>query len=332
MIQKVFIDKKAIKSMKWKTVKRYLPIFGIGLFIYLLIKLDVTKIFSEFSNIIWSYVALSAAFILIYFFFQTLKWFILAKSQKINILFSEAFRINFISNFYGFITPGKIGTAIRADYLKKKGTETGKGVSNFVIDKVLDFCSLFILLIGFGFIIYKKIIPNGEWFILIGAFVLLITLSIVFYNKNSSRFLLKGIYKKFIPSRLKEKSKVLFNSFYEDMPSASFLFLALIFNLIAWVINYVSTYLIGLSLGINVSFTYFLIILPIATLIAQIPITINGFGTRELTLIGLFGVLGISATKIFSMSILGMIIANVIPSIIAIIMILCERKNEIHSI
>jgi len=317
--------------MKWGTIKKYLPIIGVGLFIYLLIKLDVTKIFSEFNNLNWNYVAISFIFVFVFLIFQTLKWFILAKRQRINISFGEAFKINFISNFYGFVTPGKIGTIIRTEYLKKKGAEMGKGVSNFVIDKVLDFCSLFILMIVFGFSIYKKIIPNGEWYILIGTFVLLILLFIVFYNKDSSRFLLGFVYRKFIPKRLKEKSRTLFNSFYEDLPSVPFLFMALVVNLIAWIVNYVNIYLIGLALGINVSFMYFLIILPIATLIAQIPITINGFGTRELTLIGLFGVLGVEATKVFSMSILSIIIASIIPSIIAIVIILLD-KNEIHNI
>jgi glycosyltransferase 2 family protein len=317
--------------MKWATIKKYLPIIGIGIFIYLLIKLDIAKVFLEFKNIIWSYVGISCIFVLIYLVFQTLKWFILAKRQKIDISFGEAFKINFISNFYGFITPGKIGTIIRTDYLKKKGTEAGKGVSNFVIDKVLDFCSLFVLIIGFGFVIYKKIIPNGEWYILIGMFLLLIILFGIFYNKKSSKFLLRPIYRKLIPEKLKEKSKILFDSFYEDLPSISFLIIALVINLIAWVVNYINIYLIGLSLGININFIYFLIILPIATLIAQIPITINGFGTRELTLIGLFGVLGIGATKVFSMSILSIIVASIIPSIIAIIIILID-KNELHNL
>ena len=121
-------------------------------------------------------------------------------------------------------------------------------------------------------------------------------------------------------------------SFYEDIPSLPFLFGALLINLIAWIFNYLNIYLIGLALGINVKFIYFLIILPIATLIAQIPITINGFGTRELTLIGLFGVLGVEATKVFSMSILNIIVTNVIPSLIALILIWSERKNGVHKI
>ncbi|MEK6913533.1 MAG: lysylphosphatidylglycerol synthase transmembrane domain-containing protein [Nanoarchaeota archaeon] len=318
--------------MIWKAIKRYLPLIGIVLFVYLIIRLDITKIFQELKNVIWIYIAISVIFIIIFYILQTLKWFIIAKKQKINLSFKEAFKINFISNFYGFVTPGKLGTIIRADYLKKKGAETGKGISNFVIDKMLDICSLFILTIGFGFLLYQKVISEASLYIILGMFVLIIILFLVFYKKKYSRVLLKFVYEKLIPNRMKEKSRNLFNSFYEDIPPLSYLLFYFIVNLITWVVNYAIVYLIGLSLGINVNFFYFLMILPISTLVAQIPITIDGFGTREVTLIGLFGILGISAIKVFSMSMLSIIIVNIIPSLIAIIFILSERKNDLHKI
>lgn len=84
----------------------------------------------------------------------------------------------------------------------------------------------------------------------------------------------------------------------------------------------------GLSIGINVPFFYYLAILPIATLVAQIPITINGLGTREVTIIGLFGILGIEATKVFSMSIIGLFIGSIIPAMIGFILSLIDQKKE----
>ncbi|VVB83579.1 Lysylphosphatidylglycerol synthase TM region [uncultured archaeon] len=318
--------------MKWATIKKYLPLIGIGLFIYLLVRLDVAKVFQEFNSIKWDYIAISLVFVAIFFILQTLKWFVIARKQKINVPFGEAFKINLIANFYGFVTPGKIGTIIRTDYLKRKGTETGKGLSNFVIDKIMDICSLFALVAIFGFLRYKKLIPDSYLYLMIGIFAVIILLFLVFYKKENSRFFLRIIYRRFIPNRLKEKSRVLFNSFYEDLPSLPFLSFVFLINIITWIMNYVIIYLVGLSLGINVKFIYFLMILPVATLVAQIPITINGFGTRELTMIGLFGILEVSAVKVFSMSIFSIIITNIIPCIIAIIILLLDKKNEIHNI
>jgi glycosyltransferase 2 family protein len=322
--------------MKWNTIKKFFPIIGVGLFIYLIIKLNLLQILQTIEKVNVFYLLIAFGVTIIFFVTQTLKWSILAIKQKINIPFWEAFKVNLISSFYGFVTPSKLGSIMRIGYLKKYKADTGKGLSNFVIDKVLDLTSLFVLTLGLGFIFYGKkissIISSISIEIIIGVFLVLVCLSLLFYKKENSRKILSFFYKIFIPKKFKEKGKEMFNSFYEDMPRFSDLFLVFIVNLINWMISYAIMYFIGLSLGVNIGIVPFLIILPIATVVAQIPITINGLGTREITMISLFGIFGISAVTVFSMSILGIIIANVIPSLIAMIFILSEKKNEIHDV
>jgi uncharacterized protein (TIRG00374 family) len=259
----------------------------------------------------------------------------LAKKQKIPILFSESLKINLISNFYGLITPGQFGAIIRAEYLKKYSS-TGKGLSNFVIDKVLSLISLFFMVLLFGFIILKEKVEwvNGLTLIYsMLAFFLLIGMFLFFYNKEKSRSLLRIIYQKLIPQKMKEKARGTFNSFYEDLPKKGALVGIFILNLISWVVCYTVFYFVALSLGINIKFIYFIGVYPIATIVAQIPITISGFGTREATLIALFGLFGIEAVKVFSMSITALFIMAIFPALIAIPLILREkRKNDIHKI
>jgi len=304
--------------MRWKKVVRLLlSLIGISIFIWLLIKLNIVKVIQEIESVNWYYLTLASIFVMIFFVTQTIKWFIIARKQKINLSFGEAFRINLVSDFYGFITPAKLGSIIRVDYLKNKG-DTGRGLSNFVIDKVLDLSSLFILAIGFSFIFYEKIISSIYLYFIIGIFLLMIIFSLIFYKKSVSKPFLKFVYRIFIPRKMKEKSRELFDSFYKEMPSLGFLFFALIINLVNWIIDYSAMYFMSLSLGIDIGFIPFLAVLPISTLVAQIPITISGLGTRELTMISLFGLFGVPAIKIFSMSILNIIITNIIPSIIAI--------------
>lgn len=315
--------------MNWEKIKKYLPIIGVALFIYLIIRLDVIKILKEIKNFDFSYFPFILFFVFLFLISQTLKWFVIAKKQKIEVNFKEAFKINLISNFYGFVTPAKIGSIIRIDYLKKYSRGIGKSLSNFIIDKILDTSSIFILVIGFGFLFFReiKIIPLNYFYILITIFLVIITLSFIFYKKESSKFILRFFYRRFIPQRIKNKAKIAFDSFYENMPSLSFLFFVFIINITSWVINYSIIYFIGLSLGINLNIFYFLAILPISTLVAQIPITISGLGTRELTMISLFGLFGIEAVKVFSMSILGIIIMSIIPSTIAILFLLKKDRK-----
>ena len=304
--------------MSWKHVRRFLPIIGVGLFVYLLIfRVGITKIFQEIEHVNLYYVAVVFVLVFIFFVTQTAKWWIIARKQKINVSFKEAFKINLVSNFYGFITPSKLGSIIRVDYLKGKG-DTGRGLSNFVIDKVLDLSSLFILAISFGFIFYQKIISSTYLFFIIGLFLLMITIAFIFYKKDATKPLLRFVHRVLIPSKMKEKSRELFDSFYKDMPPLGFLFFVFIINLVNWIIDYTSMYFMALALGIDIGFVPFLAILPISTLVAQIPITINGFGTREITMISLFGLFGVPEVKVLSMSILNILATNVIPSLIAL--------------
>ncbi len=209
--------------MVWKQVKRFLPIIGIGIFVYLLIKLDIVNVLKEIENINLRFLAVAVVLVLIFFVTQTTKWFVIARKQKINISFWEAFRINLIANFYGFVTPSKLGSIIRVDYLKNKG-DTGRGLSNFVVDKMLDLSSLFVLAIGVGFVFFWGIIPPLYLYLVVGIFILMIVLFLALCRKNANKSLLKFIYKFLVPKKMKEKSRELFDSFYQDMPSLKFFF------------------------------------------------------------------------------------------------------------
>ena len=67
--------------------------------------------------------------------------------------------------------------------------------------------------------------------------------------------------------------------------------------------------------------------MPIATLIGYIPITVSGIGTREAVLIGLMSLFAVESTKVLSMSLLNILIGGIIPSIIAIFLIIKIRNK-----
>ncbi len=296
-------------------IKKYLPIIGIGLFIYILIKVGISQIFDEVIQANLFFLLVAMFFVFAALITGTLKWFVIAHKQKIKVPFWKAFRINLICFFYGFITPSKVGHIMRAGYLKKYNNQhLGKGISNYVLDKIMDLFSLVFLAIVFSFV-FRNLISINYLYYALGGLALLISLLIIFRKEGRSRSILKIFYR-LIPKKRRDKVKHEFHLFYKDMPKKRYFLLFLLFHVINWVVIYTITFFVGISLGINISFFYFLAILPIATLIGQIPITISGLGIREATMIKLFGLLGIGATKIFSMSIITLFLAGIIPAII----------------
>lgn len=304
-------------------IKKYLPIIGIGLFIYILTKIGISQTIQEISQANLFFLLVAMLFVFVSLITGTLKWFIIARKQKIKVPFFQAFRINFISIFYGFVTPSKIGGIVRAEYLRKYNSNSlGKGVSNYILDKVLDLCSLGFLAVVFSFT-FSLISMHYFYFAILGL-ILLVSALLMFRDESRSKKVMRIFYG-FVPKKMKPKVKGGFYSFYKDMPKKRDFALFFVFNLINWIVLYTMIFFIGVSLGINISFFYFLAILPIATLVGQIPITISGLGTREATMISLFGLLGIGATKIFSMSMISLFM-GIIPAIIGSFLI-WKNKN-----
>lgn len=298
--------------MKWK---KYLPVFGILLFVYILIKIDLRSVLLEIQNANIYFLLIAVLLVFVMMLSETIKWFTIAKFQNIKIPFSEAFKINMIDNYYGFITPSKVGSVIRAEYLKKyTDGYFGKGLFNFIIDKVMDLSSIIFIAIVFSYNFKDKLdLPIGFFTAL---FLFFIFGTLFFLKKERSEIILRVIYKKLVPTRFRNQAKSSFEAFYDHVPKKRYFILFFLLNLFNWIINYTLAYSVGLSLGINLPFIYYLSIFPLATLVSLIPISIAGLGTREATLISLFGLFGIAATKVFSMSLITFFIAGIIPAII----------------
>ena len=232
-----------------------------------------------------------------------------------------------IGNFYGFITPSRVGNASRIAYLKGfEGYHMGKGASNYILDKVFDLGSVFLLAIIFSFA-FKDFLSRNLMYYSTGFLLILLLFLIIFRDKERTKKILRNFYKKLIPEKIKKKVKGSFDSFYDGMPKKRYFILFFILNILNWIVLYTMTFFVGMAIGINVHFFYFLAILPISTLVGQIPITVSGLGTREATLISLFGLLGIEATKVFSMALISLL-GGVLSAIVGSFFILRSRKNK----
>jgi uncharacterized membrane protein YbhN (UPF0104 family) len=68
---------------------------------------------------------------------------------------------------------------------------------------------------------------------------------------------------------------------------------------VAWI---VVRYLIALALGVHLSIWYFLLFIPIISLVTLVPISFSGLGVREGAYVYLFSQVGVEALSAVSMS------------------------------
>lgn len=309
-------------------IKKYLPFVGIAIFLYILFKLEVLNIINEIKNANLLFLFIAIFLVFVAFFTSTLKWFVIARKQKTPVGLIDAFKINLMSGFYGFITPSRIGGIIRAEYLRGfNKNKLGKGISNYILEKILDLGALLILMIFSSFVL-RDVLSLSYFHYALGGFLAILIFIFIFKDRERTESFLKIFYVKLLPKKIKETAREGFYSFYESLPEKKYFALFLMLSIINWITLYSIFFFIGLSVGINASFFYFLLFMPITTFVGQIPITINGLGTREAMMISLFSLLGISATKIFSMSLINLVINGIFPAIIGMLLILQNKKSH----
>lgn len=291
--------------MNWK---KYLSIIGILILIYLFYKVGITKIWGAAFDANVYYLILAFIFSFIILLLPAFKWALILKKQKIKIDFLTLVKIDLIGMFYGIITPGRIGTFLRAFYLRDKIKKPlGFCSSSIILDKLLDLMAIAVFATLGAFLILNKISILAPT--LIFLFFLVAGL-IYFLNKERSKFVLKLFYSYIIPKRFKKLAKESFHSFYDRLPKLRYLILPFVIALISYILFYTLNYLVAISLDIQIPYTYFITLSALATLISLLPITIAGIGTREVTLVILFNLFNISPEKTIAMSIIAFVLST----------------------
>ena len=307
-------------------LKKLLPIIGIIILIYIISNLDLGKIYSVFSNISPIYSFLSFFAILPVVILTNIQWQILLKKQKINVSFLYSLKNIFIGYFYGFISPGGIGAYTRALYLESQSkSPLGKCLSNIIIFNTIDYLSL-LLLGAVGAILLSSIYPYLFFVIIIVIFIILFLL-LFFLKKEKS----KNLFLKMIQSRIfatvKDRLTESLDSFYEDLPRFKDVLIPFTISIIGWIVRFAELFLISKLFSIEVDFIYFILIIAVANVIASIPITIYGLGTREASLISMFFIFDVIPEKVLILSLFWFTIIWFSPSVIGAIITYFETKK-----
>lgn len=300
-------------------LRKLLPLIGISLFIYLVFKIGLKNIVLSLSKANLYYMIAAFLFIIPIVFFQALKWYVIIKKQNICLSFFEAIKIQFICLFYGFVTPARIGTFIKINYLQKITHNFGKSASSVVIERLFDMIAVLIFA-TLGSLVFIENIAKGLfsniaiW--MLSLLIFFVIFSFFLVSKNVGKKTFKFLYEKLLPNNLKEKTRHGFDSFYDSIPKKRFLLLPFLLTIITWFLIYTPNFFIAKSLNINIPYLTFILLLAIATIIAELPITISGLGVREAALITMLKFFNVEPSRVMSLSILSIMTLTAIPALI----------------
>jgi len=312
----------------FKQAKKFLPLIGIAIFVYIVYNLDIEKIIVVFLSINPIFIICSLTLTIPRLIIRNTAWQIIQKEQKITISFFQSLKIFLIGYFYGSITPGYIGQLMRVPYMKEKtGAPYGKLFVNSLMETIIHTLSLYGMML-IGALLVMGVLP--ELLYISGTWVVLLAIILFYFVKRErGEKLFRLLIQYLIPKKLKTNLYRFVDTFYTDFPEIKKLLLPLILGIFTWIIIFSQEYIIVLALGIDIPYLYFLLLFPIANVVGFIPITFAGLGTRELAAIFLFSTLfGVVEEEVFVFTLLGFVITDIFTGFIGFILSLTETKKR----
>jgi uncharacterized protein (TIRG00374 family) len=308
-------------------VKKFLPLIGIVIFLYLIFSLDVNKIIDALFSIHPLFIVISLSLTIPRLILRNFAWQLIIKEQKISLSCLQSLKIFLIGFFYGSITPSYMGQLMRVPYMKEKtGEPYGKLFVNSMLELIIHTLSLYGMMLFGAFLIIST---SFELFSIVIVWIISIVIVLLFFiKKERGEKLFFTLIKYLVPGKLKHSFNKFVSTFYKDFPRVKKLFLPLFIGLFTWIIIFTQEYIFVYALDVNIPYVYFLVLFPIANTAGFLPITFAGLGTREFTSIFIFSTLfGVEVEKIFVFTLLGFIITDLFTGFIGFILSLTESRK-----
>jgi uncharacterized protein (TIRG00374 family) len=312
-----------------KTILRVL--FTIFLFVLLINQVD----FSEKDDLLIqiSPIWMVLAILMNIFALLTIvwRWKVIINGMGVHKSFLDLFYINLVSTFFGMFLPSSVGGDVSKMIMVAENTLNREAAaSSVLIDRMIGM--IITTVIGIVSLFFLSSLRDNR--IIMGSLVvtLLIISSFIFLILNRRAFE-KMI--SFIPISIRKRfggsiSKI-DQSIARLQGDPKILILASIISMLRQIAICVSFFCAGKSFGINAEMAVYFVVIPIVMAVIVLPISINGLGLQDNTMIFLLGMAGIGSVEALFLSIFMHITRNITGIIGGILFALGHRRNNISS-
>lgn len=258
----------------------------LGLLGLLLWKVDRSQVSELFRKCDGAYLLLAIVIFLLRNVFGALRWKALLRSEgrRAGVWFLT--KVYFIGWFYGMFLPTQAGGDVaRGIWLgRHDGGPLDSTVFSIVIERLMGVLAIVTMgLVGLA-VAGESVPPVGKW-TMVGIATGFAAGAVVMLYSPYER-LLERIGQRFAPAFTSKVTRFLSAS--KRFNSPGLLAVVMVHSYLFQIASIVSTYWLAKSLGTEVGFGAFLVLVPLVWLAGMIPVSINGFGIREATFVVLF--------------------------------------------
>lgn len=277
-------------------MRQAIKFIGVVFFIYILTILNYDLLWEALAKIDWQFLVLSCLVSLVAALTKAIRWNLLIRGQSAHISLFRCYVLTLYLGFIATVTPFRIGEILKLDYLRAGGLNTARGAVNIIMDRGMELGTM--LLISFGVAMYNLPIATG---MVLAAASLIGVALLFFFSRGGWRTLLKLLPEERASGMEQLPSEWMKMSWHNYVP-------AFLISAVSVIIVQYQIWLIAVGLQTDLEFWVFFQSILIANIVAMVPITIAGLGTREFVLISLLARQGVPAELAALISILDLVL------------------------
>lgn len=252
---------------KLKVIFRFLV--TITLILYILTKIDLSKLFFTLSEINLLLFFIASFLYIVSSYISTLRWRLFIPSNS-ALTKGSLFSLYMIGCFFNIFLPGIMGGDVVKVILMRKMTGLKEAIASVFIERYIGFFGLLLLGIIFFFIFYEDLPKNETIYLVPLTFISFLFGTLILYLSGEISFL------RDVKDYIFRFDRTLF-------------YRAFIYSLLVQLTVMISVYVVFLSLNVNIKFYEIVIYLPLIIILATLPISISGIGVREWGFLMFFG-------------------------------------------
>jgi uncharacterized protein (TIRG00374 family) len=281
----------------------WVRLVGPLLFVILLINLDISKLFDIALNVRIIWVIPAGVLLLPQIAVKTIRWQVLMTAQDVHYPFKPAYLAYFASLFIGFLTPGRLGEFTKVLYVRQDCQVTSElAFSSVLADRLFD---LYLMLL-FGIVALANLTTvSSQWLLLAGVACVMVLPVALFLEDRTYQWIQK------LAGLLGSFGKLFMHGgwLYEMRlgllkPTRTDLAVAIVLNFIAYGFYFMQCFLLATALSLPIDFLQAAYAAALGGLVALIPVSISGLGTREAAIVAYLGRWGIPSEAALSYSLL----------------------------
>lgn len=291
-------DKPEEKSKRswWKTALRIAV--TITLFAFLLKSVSWEPLLQTFKHLRYDMFLLGLAAGVMCVLFSTYGWYVLTLAGRIHCSLVYLVRLYLVGMAFSHFLPTNMGgDAIKAFYVGRESGNMAESTSAVLMSRMTSFFGMLLIALPGLAILHSGFSASTiAWFLVLSLLLILAiasTIAVIAVLPAVSTYFLKYSW-----SHTKAFNTIVYvgRALRMMRKRPGTLGIAVIFGMLFWIASLVNYYGYAMALNIHVPFSFYVVAIPLVSIVAALPISINGFGVREGAFVYIFSTIHIPAT------------------------------------